>query len=209
MLSAVRRPPRLLRSLAFLCLTAAALQGCNSHSTEQETVDAWFKNNPDLKRIPVAAVSGHLSIDGQAAPKGTRVYVILNDFEHPEIPDKEGPKQFTHCDPEGNFTFKTYVTGDGVPCGKYVATFVCFRSVTKRNGKGGGFGGVSPNRQRQYAGPDELKNLYSDPKKNKSDPNLVLNVQSPGRTDYEFNLSVAGKDPVVTPSEFAPTHLTD
>ncbi|HET6323195.1 MAG TPA: hypothetical protein VFG04_00740 [Planctomycetaceae bacterium] len=208
MLSTVRRAPLSFLSLAFLFVAAGTLQGCYSRPSEQETVDAWFKNNPKLKKVAVAPVSGHVSIDGQPPAKGTRVYIIISDFEHPEMPDKEGPKQFTHCDAEGNFAFKTYVTGDGIPCGKYVATFVSFTSATRRNGKGG-FGGVSPNRMRTYAGPDELKNLYSDPRKNKTDPNFVLDVQGPGRTDYDFSLAVAGKDPIPTPSEYAPKSLSD
>lgn len=208
MFSIVRRAPRSFLSFVLLFVAAAALQGCTSHASEQETVDAWFKNNPSLKKVSVAPVAGHVTVDGQPPVKGTRVYVMISDFEHPEMPDKEGPKQFTHCDPEGNFSFKTYVTGDGIPVGKYVVTFVSFRSATKRNGKGG-FGGVSPNRMRTYAGPDELKNLYSDPRKNKSDPNFVLDVQGPGRTDYDFNLAVAGKDPIPAPSEYAPKSLSD
>lgn len=54
-----------------------------------------------------------------------------------------------------------------------------------------------------YGQPDGLKNLYNDPEKNLSDPNLIVTVESPGRTDYEFNLQVAGKDAVAAPGKLA------
>jgi hypothetical protein len=55
--------------------------------------------------------------------------------------------------------------------------------------------------------PDELKNLYNDPEKNKNDPAFLFEVQPPGRTDYQFDLAVAGKDPVKTPGSYAVTHV--
>jgi len=208
MFSTARRTPLSIRSLALLFLAAAALEGCNSNRSEQQVVEQWFKDNPNLKRIPVAPLSGHVSVDGQPPAKGTKLFVVLSDADHIQPPGKEGPDLFTHCDAEGNFSFKTYVAGDGVPCKKYVVSFLGLHSATKRNGQGG-FGGVSPNRQKQFAGPDDLKNLYSDPKKNLSDPKFVIDVKEPGRTDYEFNLEVAGKDPIVSPSEYVPSHLAD
>ena len=45
-----------------------------------------------------------------------------------------------------------------------------------------------------YRGPDGLKNLYNDPDKNKDIKEFVVEVTEPGRTDYEFSLSAAGKD---------------
>jgi hypothetical protein len=36
--------------------------------------------------------------------------------------------------------------------------------------------------------------LYNDPDKNKDIPEFLVEVTQPGRTDYEFNLTVAGKD---------------
>jgi hypothetical protein len=60
-------------------------------------------------------------------------------------------------------------------------------------------------RQLFFAGPDELKNLYNDPEKNKNDAAFLVDVQPPGRTDYQFDLSVAGKDPVIKPGPHAVT----
>jgi hypothetical protein len=54
-------------------------------------------------------------------------------------------------------------------------------------------------------GPDKLNNLYNDPERNKDNPEFMVDVADPGRTDYQFNLSVAGKDPIKTPGKFAAT----
>jgi hypothetical protein len=60
---------------------------------------------------------------------------------------------------------------------------------------------------REYVGPDDLKNLYNDPQKNVNDTTFVIDVTQPGRDDYEFNLSVAGKEGVATPGEYAITKI--
>ena len=52
----------------------------------------------------------------------------FNNPDHFEKPGKGFPKYVAKCDAEGNFAFTTYVTGDGVPPGKILATFVEFRA---------------------------------------------------------------------------------
>lgn len=208
MLSTARRAPSTLKVVVALFLAAAALEGCGGGKSEKETVDAWFEANPKLKREPTAPVAGHVSIEGQPPAKGARLFVILTDVNHIDPLTKDGPKIFTHCDAEGNFKFTTYVTGDGVPYGKYVASFVLFHNGTRRNGKGG-FGGVSPTRERDFVPPDKLKNIYSDPMKNKSDQAFLVDAEGKGRTDLDFALTVAGKDEVIAPSEYVPTHVGD
>jgi hypothetical protein len=170
--------------------------------TEQEAVEQYYKNNPKAEptRVPVAKVAGRVSIDGQPPAEDLRLFVVLSDPEHLE---KQGdtPQMFAQCDPQGNFAFTMYYTGDGVPYGKYVASFVELRRkilpVRAR----------SPRPLLYFVEPDELKNLYNDPEKNKNDPVFVLDVQPPGRTDYRFDLAVEGKDPVKTPGPYAVTHV--
>jgi hypothetical protein len=48
---------------------------------------------------------------------------------------------------------------------------------------------------RVYRDPDGLKNLYNDPEKNKDIPEFMVDLAEPGRDDYQFNLTVAGKEP--------------
>jgi len=43
--------------------------------------------------------------------------------------------------------------------------------------------------------PDGLKNLYNDPDKNAENKDFVVELEPPGRTDCQFNLDLAGKDP--------------
>jgi hypothetical protein len=49
---------------------------------------------------------------------------------------------------------------------------------------------------KKYFGPDELKNLYSDPDKNAKEDIYVLDVKPPGKDNYQFELSIAGKEVV-------------
>jgi hypothetical protein len=169
--------------------------------TEQEAVEQYYKNNPgEQPQAPLAKVAGRVSIDGQPPAADLRLFVVLSDPGHL---DKQGetPRVFARCDPQGNFAFTTYSTGDGVPYGKYVASFVeLHRMKGTRRGR-------MPRPQLIFVEPDELKNLYNDPEKNKNDPTFVLDVQPPGRTNYEFDLSVAGKDPVAKPGPHAVTWI--
>jgi hypothetical protein len=188
---------------ALLALfVAAAFAGCSTKSSEQQAVDEFFKNNPKSQREQVATFKGRVSVDGMAPPKDrARLFVILNDPQKFEKPGTEGPKRlFTSCDDKGEFEFTTYAKGDGVPCGKYVLTFAQLRRPSRNGARGAGLIQV-------FEGPDELKNLYNDPQKNQKEQEFVVDIQPPGRTDYEANLQIAGKDPVTTPSEYAVTRV--
>jgi hypothetical protein len=182
---------------------AAALAGCSTKSSEQQAVDEFFKNNPksQSQRQDVAKFAGRVTVDGEAPSRDrSRLFVVLNDPQKLEKPGQEGPKRFTSCDDKGNFEFTTYAQGDGVPGGKYVVTFVKLHRPTRNGVRGMGLIQV-------FEGPDELKNLYNDPQKNQNEADFVIEVQAPGKADHEFNLSVAGKNPVATPSEYAVTRV--
>ncbi len=187
-----------------LFLVAAAISGCGSgRQSETQQLDEYFKNNPKAKRETLAKFAGHVSIDGQAPPKDKKLFVVLNDPDHPVRPSKQPPAHFASCDAEGNFEFTTYLKGDGVPVGKYVVTFVELH--TPKSGQGPHSMGM-PSFTTKFVGPDELKNLYSDPVKNKAESTFLVDVQS-GKSDYDFNLAVAGKDGG-PPSEYAVTTLS-
>jgi hypothetical protein len=193
---------RSLKFLAVLSLAAGSL-GCGSKMpSEEQSVDEFFKSNPQLKRVPVAKVAGRVTVDGQPPPAGSRLYVILSDPEH-LVRATEPPQIAAVCEAQGAFAFTTFVTGDGVPYGKYVATFVSLHPPRGRGKNSGGAVRGLP----VYVGPDDLKNLYNDPVKNKGDQAFLIDVQPPGRTNYEFNLSVAGKEAITTPGEYAVTTM--
>jgi hypothetical protein len=191
---------------AALCLFAIAAAGCSHQQTEEQAAEAFFKNNPTAaKPIPVAKFAGRVTIDGQPPGADSHLFVILNDPEHLEKPGKAGPRLFATCDAEGNFAFKTHVAGDGVPYGKYVVTFVQLHRYSQTKARH--FGGTIASFGEQYVGPDALKNLYNDPEKNKADQAFQVDVEPPGRTEYSFNLSIAGKETVAQPGQYSVTNL--
>jgi hypothetical protein len=193
------------RCLVVLFLAFTALEGCGTNPTDEARVEEYFKDTPGVKRAPVGKLSGHVSVDGQPPGKRGRVYVILSDPDHPA---KSGaaPPIFTKCEEDGKFEFTTYATGDGVPYGKYVITFV---SLHRGGPTGRGLGSRAPSFTQQFVGPDALNNLYNDPEKNKADQTFLVKVEAPGRTDYDFNLTVSGKDPVKEPGTYAVTAIRD
>ncbi|HUE15288.1 MAG TPA: hypothetical protein VMR25_14050, partial [Planctomycetaceae bacterium] len=42
-------------------------------------------------------------------------------------------------------------------------------------------------------GPDGFKNLYNDPEKNAKVPEFKIDQQAPGKSDYKFDLKLAGQ----------------
>jgi hypothetical protein len=194
MSSLARRAPSLKCLLAFLVL-AAAPQGCSQQKSSKEAVDEYFKTNPDAKRATVAKFAGNVTIDGQPPEQGAdyRLFILLNDPQNLQ----KLPMRYMEVAEDGSFNFMTYLAGDGVPVGKYVVEFVQLQLPRQRQRQGNGVA-------RRYGGPDKLKNLYNDPEKNKGIPEFVVEVAEPGRTDYSFNLSVAGKD-ASTPGKYAAT----
>jgi hypothetical protein len=176
-----------LKCLAGLLVLAIALPGCYREKTAKEAVDQYFKSNPDAKRFTVARFAGTVTIDGLPPEKkpATRLFILLNDPQHLE----KLPTRFIEVADDGSFSFMTYLAGDGVPVGKYVVEFAQLQLPRRGSQRRGG--GVA----RVYRAPDGLKNLYNDPEKNKDIKDFVVDVTEPGRDDYQFNLTIAGKDP--------------
>jgi hypothetical protein len=193
MSSFARRAPSFKCLLAFLVL-AAALPGCSEKKSGKEAVDQYFKSNPDAKRATLARFAGNVTVDGQPPEKtsDTKLFVLLNDPQNLQ----KLPPRYTEVNADGSFEFMTYLAGDGVPVGKYIVEFAQLQLPRERGRHGGGVA-------RNYVGPDKLKNLYNNPEKNKDIPEFLVDVAEPGRTDYQFNLSVAGKDAITTPGKFA------
>ena len=195
MRSLVRCVPLFQCSVA-LCLLALCLPGCSGRKSEKEAVDQYFKDNPTAKRSNVARFAGTVTVDGQPPEKGGdyKLFVLLNDPNNLQ----KLPTRYTEVDDDGKFSFMTYMAGDGVPVGKYIVEFAQLHLPRQRQRQGQGVA-------RSYVGPDKLKNLYNDPEKNRDNPEFVVEVTQPGRTDYQFNLSVAGKDSEASPGKYAAT----
>jgi len=176
-----RRALRLSARAIVLGTCGALLAGCGGNKGDR--LESAFKD-AGISKAAVAPVSGIVTIDN-AAPEPFTL-VMLWDPKKPEA----GVLRAI-CDAEGRFAFTSYDHGDGVPPGKYVAIFARFNL-------GGRLG--------NFDGPDLLNNLYNDPEKNAADPALEITVNEPGKTDYHFDLAIAGK-PAVTPGAHAITEL--
>jgi hypothetical protein len=114
---------------------------------------------------------------------------VLFDRAKSDLPVNQRP--IAECNPQGEFTFNTYGNGDGVKAGQYVVA-IAELPVESREGA-------------DSRGLDELKNHYNDPDKNAERPEFVIDHKSPGKTDYQFDLKIAGEDPVTSPAPRAVT----
>jgi hypothetical protein len=193
--AAGRVPTRSLICLAACFVVAAVLQGCSKNQTAESALDAQL-SSAKISKQALAKFAGKVLVDGQpVTAKDLQVVVILNNANHlDENAHAAVPKLYEFVHDDGSFSFHTYEKGDGVPAGKYVVTFIEFHLNAH-----GRF------RTMALRGPDELKNLYSDPDKNKDIPDFNIDLTAPGKTDYEFNLAVAGKE---GPSQPGPNAVT-
>ena len=171
-------------------LIFALLAGCTRTQTADQALDAQLKANNTKKEGKMAACSGQVRVDGQPfdGSKSVSLFVILNDKNHlDENAHRAAPARFAAVGADGKFVFHTYQDADGVPVGTYVATFVALHRPARRR-----IGSHIVNLE----GPDDLKNLYNDPDKNATNPTFVLDLQSPGKSDLQFDLETAGKETV-------------
>jgi hypothetical protein len=183
------------RLAAFLLAAGALGGGCGRAQSLQEATDKALAENPRYQKIDLAKFSGRVAIDGQPPPKDSQLWIFLNDPQKlDKISNMHPPELKIECDEDGRFSYTTMVKGDGVPPGKYIVTFVCLKTKAQPKKRGGGrFGGDEP-RMDTVKGSDELRGLYNDPEQNAKIPEFNLDLQPPGKDDYQFNLQVAGKD---------------
>ncbi len=161
---------------SLLCITAG---GCNHTPTEAEAIKKSLEIN-GRPETSVVKFSGSVTVDGQAPEIERRspLYVIAYDPKHP--PKGRQTPFLTRCDKKGHFEFNTYSTGDGLAAGSYIVLF----AWPKADG-------------------DALKNLYNDPDVNAKEEKFHIDLTPPGKTDWSFDLQVAGKDPNTSPGEHA------
>jgi hypothetical protein len=171
-------------SLAVVAILCLAPMGCNKTQSTQGALDAQL-STLNMKREPLGKVAGTVTIDGQP-PTFVRGKAMLVMLYNQKDPEKNKHPLYTAVKKNGKFSFFTYVPDDGVPLGSYTVLFA----------------ELSASRAKGLIQPDGLKNLYDDPDKNSQNKEFQVTVTQPGRTDYEFNLQVAGKD-AAAPGEHA------
>jgi hypothetical protein len=118
----------------MVCVAAVCLLSCSCGD-----------KMPDRK--PTFPVTGKVQVDGQPA---AQLSLTCHDVKgvaplHPTVSS-------AITDPDGKFAVSTYQSGDGVPEGEYVLTFVW-----------GKFDLIS----KSYGGADRLKGRYRDPEAGK------------------------------------------
>jgi len=169
-----------------------SIVGCSHTQSSDEALNKAL-GEAGMSKDAVVPLEGKVTIDNQPPQlaQGQRLLVMLNDPKKPDQSSLE--KRYVETNGLGEFAFESYKKGDGVKPGKYVVTF----AILQRGGKKG------------MHGPDQLKNLYNDPEKNEKITQFVIDHQAPGKTDYAFNLDLAGKEANTTPGSHALTTLQD
>jgi hypothetical protein len=168
--------PRRIAATATLLATACGVWGCGGGgpSTQQRIKEQLAETKSSDS--PVAKFSGIVTIDGQTPSLPPRYAVLLILYSDKDAKPGHETIYRTVCDKEGHFEFTRYSKGDGVPPGTYT---VLFEALMPRSGS-------------RFTGADQLKNLYNDPDKSP----FHVDITPPGKTDWDFNLEIAGKDPV-------------
>ena len=167
-----------------LLLVLAAAAGCSSQQSTEQRIKIALETAgmPATYGYPLA---GTVTIDGLPPEVGIPKKSLVITLYDPKHPDKE---KYLHTlvKKDGSFKFND----DGIYPGHYVLAF----AVLRRKGQG------------NFIGPDSLNNLYNDPDVNaKNFPQFAIDHQAPGKKDYQFNLEVAGKDPITSAGPHAIT----
>jgi hypothetical protein len=163
---------------------SAGVWGCGDAKT-QERMKLQLAETKSSD-APVAKFSGKVTIDGEVPSVPARHALVLILFSDKDTQPGHETIYHTACDKDGHFEFTRYSKGDGVPPGSYT---VLFEELVARTGS-------------RFTGEDQLKNLYNDPDKSP----FHVDISPPGKTDWMFNLEIAGKDPA-TPGPHAVKQL--
>jgi hypothetical protein len=162
--------------------------GCGgpSQSADQALNDRLREAN--ASRSQIARFSGTVTIDH--APPDLKpdesLMIMLYDPKNP--PHSQQLPLSSRVTREGHFEFTTYTRGDGVPVGSYKVLFAAFKVNPYRGGSNS---------------PDALKNLYNDPDTSQ----FNVEITEPGKTDWTFDLEIAGKEANTQPGEHAITRI--
>jgi hypothetical protein len=173
------------RSFICLAMTVAVASfslstaGCNRTQMGKEALEKQLAANGQRLET-ISKFSGKVTIDGEApdfAKSGLALLIMLYDPKSP--PSLKSPLQRATVDKKGEFEFQTYDKGDGARAGSYIVLFATLK----------------PHRGGAFTGPDGLNNLYNDPDENEKNASFQVDLTGPGRTDYSFDLALAGHSP--------------
>jgi hypothetical protein len=178
---------RAANTILLLAIPVFGILGCGGSPRSDQRVKEQLAEMK-ASDAPVVKFSGKVTIDGQAPSVPARHVLVVILYSAKDMEPGHETINDAVCDKEGHFEFTRYSKGDGVPPGSYT---VLFAELMHRRGS-------------QFTGSDQLKNLYNDPD---TSP-FHVEITAPGKTDWDFNLEVAGKDPILTPGPHAVTRLS-
>jgi hypothetical protein len=188
MSAAARKLIRFVGGCGACAVFALLAAGCGgpSQSADQALNDRLREAN--TSRTQIARFSGTVTIDHAppALKPDESLMIMLYDTKNPP-PPKQLPLS-ARVGSDGHFEFTSYTRGDGAPVGSYKVLFAAFKVSLYRGGS---------------TSPDALKNLYNDPDTSQFNVELT----EPGKTDWTFDLEIAGKDAIAQPGERAITRI--
>ena len=151
--------------------------GCEGRQSTAQRLEKAYKS-AGMEPVTVYPLGGKITVDNEppvAKSETARLVAIAYDAAKPDVKARSNARAFLK--PDGSFELPP------LPPGKYVMLFAQLRH----------------NSRMGFFGPDGLKNLYNDPEVNSKKPEFLIDHQAPGKTDYTFNLSVAGETPPAAP----------
>jgi hypothetical protein len=165
-------------AFAVVCCLWIGILGCGGRNSTSERLEKAYQSS-SMKPVAVYPFAGKVTIDHgqpQAGPVGSVLVVVAYDTSAPGAPAIDNAVAIANG--EGSFEFD-----GGLRPGKYVMLFAQLKRTPRGNFRSG----------------DAFNNLYNDPDVNAKKPEFVIDHEAPGKTNYEFNLTVAGETPVETP----------
>jgi hypothetical protein len=151
--------------------------GCEGRQSTAQRLEKAYKS-AGMDAMAAYPLGGKVSVDGAppVAKSGrSRFVAIAYDAAKPDRKANSNARTFVK--PDGSFDFPP------LPPGKYVMLFAQLDHDPRIG----------------FTGPEGLENLYNDPDVNSKKPEFLIEHQAPGKTDYTFNLTVAGETPSAAP----------
>jgi hypothetical protein len=158
----------------LLCLLSC---GCDGRQSTAQRLEKAYKG-AGMSPLTAYPLGGKVTVDDKppaAKSKSARLVAIAYDAAKPDAKARDDARTFVN--PDGSFELPS------LPPGKYVMLFAQ----------------LDYNPRIGFLGPDGLENLYNDPDVNSKKPEFLIDHQAPGKTNYTFNLSVAGETPPAAP----------
>jgi len=151
--------------------------GCEGRQSTAQRLEKAYES-AGMNPVTAYPFGGKITVDNETpAAKSETGRLVAIAYDAAKLDAKANSSATAFVKPDGSFELPP------LPPGKYVMLFAQL--------------GYNP--RMGFFGTDGLKNLYSDPDVSSKKPEFLIDHQAPGKTDYTFNLSVAGETPPAAP----------